>query len=175
MCVPPEERRGFASVYNTVGFKEAEVKVFLSSPITAKILEVERFTSAQDRFNITSQRSVNKVHTHIPQQSTTTHTNTHTLTQPYLLYFSCLCRVCLRYLRLKWDMESSAGWSRERRNTSWTSMENWSDTRCSWGCRYPPAGKHTDTHTHIKLLSDQILNDILRILIIEMLGFFMVQ
>ncbi|XP_035597727.2 phospholipase D1-like [Oncorhynchus keta] len=56
----PEERRGFASVYNTVGFKEAEVKVFLSSPITAKILEVERFTSAQDRFNITSQRSVNK-------------------------------------------------------------------------------------------------------------------
>uniref|UniRef100_A0A8C7L843 Phospholipase n=1 Tax=Oncorhynchus kisutch TaxID=8019 RepID=A0A8C7L843_ONCKI len=49
---------------NTVGFKEAEVKVFLSSPITAKILEVERFTSAQDRFNITSQRSVNKVHTH---------------------------------------------------------------------------------------------------------------
>ncbi|XP_055738046.1 phospholipase D1-like isoform X1 [Salvelinus fontinalis] len=56
----PEERRGFASVYNTVGFKEAEAKVFLSSPITAKILEVERFTSAQDRFNITSQRSVNK-------------------------------------------------------------------------------------------------------------------
>uniref|UniRef100_A0A674C0K5 Phospholipase n=1 Tax=Salmo trutta TaxID=8032 RepID=A0A674C0K5_SALTR len=54
------ERRGFASVYNTVGFKEAEAKVFLSSPITAKILEVERFTSAQDRFNITSQRSVNK-------------------------------------------------------------------------------------------------------------------
>uniref|UniRef100_A0A4W5JSW7 Phospholipase n=1 Tax=Hucho hucho TaxID=62062 RepID=A0A4W5JSW7_9TELE len=48
----------------TVGFKEAEAKVFLSSPITAKILEVERFTSAQDRFNITSQRSVNKVHTH---------------------------------------------------------------------------------------------------------------
>uniref|UniRef100_A0A8C8M854 Phospholipase n=1 Tax=Oncorhynchus tshawytscha TaxID=74940 RepID=A0A8C8M854_ONCTS len=42
----PEERRGFASVYNTVGFKEAEVKVFLSSPITAKILEVERFTSS---------------------------------------------------------------------------------------------------------------------------------
>uniref|UniRef100_A0A674C046 Phospholipase n=1 Tax=Salmo trutta TaxID=8032 RepID=A0A674C046_SALTR len=37
---------GFASVYNTVGFKEAEAKVFLSSPITAKILEVERFTSS---------------------------------------------------------------------------------------------------------------------------------
>uniref|UniRef100_A0A674C1F0 Phospholipase n=1 Tax=Salmo trutta TaxID=8032 RepID=A0A674C1F0_SALTR len=35
-----------ASVYNTVGFKEAEAKVFLSSPITAKILEVERFTSS---------------------------------------------------------------------------------------------------------------------------------
>lgn len=48
-------------VYNTVGFKEPEAKVFLSSPITAKILEVERFTSAQDRFNVTTQRSVNKV------------------------------------------------------------------------------------------------------------------
>ncbi|XP_028972148.2 phospholipase D1 isoform X3 [Esox lucius] len=57
---PPEERQGFASIYNTVGFKEAEGKVFLSSPITAKILAVERFTSAQDRFNITTQRSVNK-------------------------------------------------------------------------------------------------------------------
>uniref|UniRef100_A0AAQ5ZRH4 Phospholipase n=1 Tax=Amphiprion ocellaris TaxID=80972 RepID=A0AAQ5ZRH4_AMPOC len=44
-----------------VGFKESEAKVFLSSPITAKILEVERFTSAQDRFNVTTQRSVNKV------------------------------------------------------------------------------------------------------------------
>uniref|UniRef100_A0A8K9V752 Phospholipase n=1 Tax=Oncorhynchus mykiss TaxID=8022 RepID=A0A8K9V752_ONCMY len=33
----------------TVGFKEAEVKVFLSSPITAKILEVERFTSIEMR------------------------------------------------------------------------------------------------------------------------------
>ncbi|KAL1006578.1 hypothetical protein UPYG_G00074020 [Umbra pygmaea] len=56
----PEERRGFSSIYNTVGFKEAEGNVFLSSPITAKILAVERFTSAQDRFNITAQRSVNK-------------------------------------------------------------------------------------------------------------------
>lgn len=50
------------AIYNTVGFKEPTAKVFLSSPITAKILEVERFTSAQDRFNITTQRSVNKVH-----------------------------------------------------------------------------------------------------------------
>lgn len=49
------------AIYNTVGFKEPEAKVFLSSPITAKILEVERFTSAQDRFNVTTQRSVNKV------------------------------------------------------------------------------------------------------------------
>lgn len=48
-------------VYRTVGFKEPEAEVFLSSPITAKILEVERFTSAQDRFYVTSQRSINKV------------------------------------------------------------------------------------------------------------------
>uniref|UniRef100_A0A8C4EQE2 Phospholipase n=1 Tax=Dicentrarchus labrax TaxID=13489 RepID=A0A8C4EQE2_DICLA len=46
------------AIYNTVGFKESTAKVFLSSPITAKILEVERFTSAQDRFNVTSQRSL---------------------------------------------------------------------------------------------------------------------
>ncbi|XP_061569615.1 phospholipase D1 [Cololabis saira] len=57
---PPAERLAFTAIYNTVGFKEAEAKVFLSSPITAKILEVERFTSAQDRFNVTTQRSVNK-------------------------------------------------------------------------------------------------------------------
>lgn len=44
-----------------MGFKEPAAKVFLSSPITAKILEVERFTSAQDRFNQTTQRSVSKV------------------------------------------------------------------------------------------------------------------
>lgn len=44
-----------------MGFKEPEANVFLSSPITAKILEVERFTSAQDRFYITTQRSINKV------------------------------------------------------------------------------------------------------------------
>ncbi|XP_044031994.1 phospholipase D1 [Siniperca chuatsi] len=56
----PAEHLPFIAIYNTVGFKEPEAKVFLSSPITAKILEVERFTSAQDRFNITAQRSVNK-------------------------------------------------------------------------------------------------------------------
>uniref|UniRef100_A0A8D3D819 Phospholipase n=1 Tax=Scophthalmus maximus TaxID=52904 RepID=A0A8D3D819_SCOMX len=44
------------------GFKQPEAEVYLSSPITAKILEVERFTAAQDRFNVTTQRSVNKVH-----------------------------------------------------------------------------------------------------------------
>uniref|UniRef100_A0A4W6G0D6 Phospholipase n=1 Tax=Lates calcarifer TaxID=8187 RepID=A0A4W6G0D6_LATCA len=38
----------FTAIYHTVAFKEPEAKVFLSSPITAKILEVERFTSAQD-------------------------------------------------------------------------------------------------------------------------------
>uniref|UniRef100_A0AAQ5XWE0 Phospholipase n=1 Tax=Amphiprion ocellaris TaxID=80972 RepID=A0AAQ5XWE0_AMPOC len=45
------ERLPFSAIYHMVGFKESEAKVFLSSPITAKILEVERFTSAQDRFN----------------------------------------------------------------------------------------------------------------------------
>ncbi|KAJ3611020.1 hypothetical protein NHX12_021036 [Muraenolepis orangiensis] len=56
----PGDQIHFKAVYNMVGFKEAEARVYLSSPITAKILEVERFTSAQDRFNITAQRSVNK-------------------------------------------------------------------------------------------------------------------
>ncbi|XP_056869681.1 phospholipase D1 isoform X1 [Takifugu flavidus] len=56
----PGEHLPFKAVYHTVGFKEPEARVFLSSPITAKILEVERFTSAQDRFYITSQRSINK-------------------------------------------------------------------------------------------------------------------
>nr|XP_046227408.1 phospholipase D1 [Scatophagus argus]XP_046227409.1 phospholipase D1 [Scatophagus argus] len=56
----PADRLPFMAIYNTVGFKEPTAKVFLSSPITARILEVERFTSAQDRFNVTTQRSVNK-------------------------------------------------------------------------------------------------------------------
>lgn len=52
----------FSAVYATVGFKEASAKVYLPTvPITAKILEVERFTTAQDRFNLSQQRSVNKV------------------------------------------------------------------------------------------------------------------
>ncbi|XP_067107933.1 phospholipase D1 [Osmerus mordax] len=55
-----EARKGFSAVYDTVAFKESEARVFLSAPVTAKILEVERFTSAQDRFDITAQRSVNK-------------------------------------------------------------------------------------------------------------------
>uniref|UniRef100_A0A1A8AE64 Phospholipase n=1 Tax=Nothobranchius furzeri TaxID=105023 RepID=A0A1A8AE64_NOTFU len=54
------DRLPFTAIYETVGFKESEAKVFLSSPITAKIMAVERFTSAQDRFNQTTQRSVNK-------------------------------------------------------------------------------------------------------------------
>ncbi|KAF1373293.1 hypothetical protein PFLUV_G00258940 [Perca fluviatilis] len=54
------ERLPFTAIYHTLGFKEPEAKVFLSSPITAKILEVERFTKNQDRFNVTAQRSVNK-------------------------------------------------------------------------------------------------------------------
>ncbi|XP_057715335.1 phospholipase D1a isoform X2 [Corythoichthys intestinalis] len=54
-CIP------FSAVYSTVGFKEANAKVFLPTvPVTARILEVERFTSAQDRFNMSQHRSVNK-------------------------------------------------------------------------------------------------------------------
>ncbi|XP_060919956.1 phospholipase D1 [Labrus mixtus] len=56
----PADHLPFTAIYKTVGFKESAAQVFLSSPITAKILEVERFTSAQDRFNITTQRSINK-------------------------------------------------------------------------------------------------------------------
>ncbi|XP_077365786.1 phospholipase D1-like [Festucalex cinctus] len=55
----PGERLPFLTVYNTVGFKDCK-SAFLSCPITAKILEVERFTSAQDRFNVSQQRSVSK-------------------------------------------------------------------------------------------------------------------
>ncbi|XP_015216770.2 phospholipase D1 isoform X3 [Lepisosteus oculatus] len=59
---PEVSRIPFSAVYKTRGFKETEAKVFLTGvPITAKILEVERFTSAQDRFNRTNQRSVSKV------------------------------------------------------------------------------------------------------------------
>ncbi|AWP16252.1 putative phospholipase D1-like [Scophthalmus maximus] len=51
----------FSAVYSTVGFKEASAKVYLPTvPITVRILEVERFTSAQDRFNLSHNRSVNK-------------------------------------------------------------------------------------------------------------------
>ncbi|KAI1891304.1 hypothetical protein AGOR_G00142420 [Albula goreensis] len=58
----PDLRIPFSAIYQTTGFKETDARVYLSSlPITAKILEVERFTSAQDRFNITNQRSVSKV------------------------------------------------------------------------------------------------------------------
>ncbi|XP_075905242.1 phospholipase D1 [Nelusetta ayraudi] len=54
------EHLPFKVIYHTVAFKEPSAKVFLSSPITAKILEVERYNSAQDRFNQNAQRSVNK-------------------------------------------------------------------------------------------------------------------
>uniref|UniRef100_A0A8C8GVP4 Phospholipase n=1 Tax=Oncorhynchus tshawytscha TaxID=74940 RepID=A0A8C8GVP4_ONCTS len=50
-----DSRIGFSAVYHTVGFKESEARVYLPTvPITAKILEVERFNT----------RSVNKVPTH---------------------------------------------------------------------------------------------------------------
>ncbi|XP_061097888.1 phospholipase D1a isoform X2 [Conger conger] len=56
-----DARIPFSAVYSTTGFKETDARVYLSSaPITAKILDVERFNSAQDRFNITTQRSVSK-------------------------------------------------------------------------------------------------------------------
>uniref|UniRef100_A0A672HGB5 Phospholipase n=1 Tax=Salarias fasciatus TaxID=181472 RepID=A0A672HGB5_SALFA len=58
--VASTERLPFSVIYNTVGFKDAGGSVYLSCPITAKILEVERFTSAQDRFNVTHERSVSK-------------------------------------------------------------------------------------------------------------------
>ncbi|XP_047205966.1 phospholipase D1 [Girardinichthys multiradiatus] len=54
------DRLPFPAIYKTVGFKEPNAMVFLSSPITAKILEVERYTANPDRFNSTKQRSVNK-------------------------------------------------------------------------------------------------------------------
>ncbi|XP_062325197.1 phospholipase D1a isoform X2 [Osmerus eperlanus] len=51
----------FSAVYETVGFKEASARIYLPTlPITARILEVERFTANQDRFNISQNRSVNK-------------------------------------------------------------------------------------------------------------------
>ncbi|KAI1882772.1 hypothetical protein AGOR_G00238370 [Albula goreensis] len=56
-----DSRIPFTAVYRTIGFKETEAQVYLRTvPITAKIMDVERFNSAQDRFNITNQRSVSK-------------------------------------------------------------------------------------------------------------------
>uniref|UniRef100_A0AAR2KJP8 Phospholipase n=1 Tax=Pygocentrus nattereri TaxID=42514 RepID=A0AAR2KJP8_PYGNA len=57
-----DSRIPFSAVYKTTGFKEPGARVFLTSiPITAKIQEVERFASPQDRFSITNQRSVSKL------------------------------------------------------------------------------------------------------------------
>uniref|UniRef100_A0A8C1B3G3 Phospholipase n=2 Tax=Cyprinus carpio TaxID=7962 RepID=A0A8C1B3G3_CYPCA len=54
-CIP------FSAVYRTVGFKETEALVYLSAaPITAKVLDVERFTKTQERFNMSKHRSVSK-------------------------------------------------------------------------------------------------------------------
>ncbi|CAL9686891.1 unnamed protein product [Knipowitschia caucasica] len=56
-----DSRIPFSAIYALVGFKEANAKVYVPAvPITARILEVERFTAAQDRFNASNQRSVNK-------------------------------------------------------------------------------------------------------------------
>ncbi|NP_001153567.1 phospholipase D1a [Danio rerio] len=54
-------RIGFSAIYRTVGFKDTEAHVYLTSlPITAKILDVERFTRTQDRFKFSKHRSVSK-------------------------------------------------------------------------------------------------------------------
>ncbi|XP_035980850.1 phospholipase D1 [Fundulus heteroclitus] len=55
------DRLPFTTIYKLVGFKEPEAVIFLSSPITAKILDVERCTTTEDRFKRLGQRSVNKV------------------------------------------------------------------------------------------------------------------
>ncbi|XP_072313653.1 phospholipase D1a [Eucyclogobius newberryi] len=56
-----DSRLPFSAIYALVGFKEANAKVYVPAvPITARILEVERFTAAQDRFNMSNHRSVNK-------------------------------------------------------------------------------------------------------------------
>ncbi|KAL2085276.1 hypothetical protein ACEWY4_018596 [Coilia grayii] len=58
----PDIRIPFSAIYKTTCFKEPHAQVFLASQaISAKILEVERPRIAQDRFNITAQRSVSKV------------------------------------------------------------------------------------------------------------------
>ncbi|KAF4086491.1 hypothetical protein AMELA_G00107050 [Ameiurus melas] len=52
---PGQCRIPFSSVYRTVGFKETGAQVFLATePITARVLEVERFNRAMDRFNSSS-------------------------------------------------------------------------------------------------------------------------
>ncbi|KAF7700455.1 hypothetical protein HF521_003413 [Silurus meridionalis] len=51
----------FSCIYKTVGFKESGAQVFLSTElITARVLEVERFTRAMDRFNPSGKRSASK-------------------------------------------------------------------------------------------------------------------
>lgn len=60
--LPPGEQLSFMAIYNMVGLKDAGGKIFLSCPITANVTDVERHNAAQDRFNMTAQRSVNKVH-----------------------------------------------------------------------------------------------------------------
>ncbi|XP_062376770.1 phospholipase D1 isoform X1 [Sardina pilchardus] len=58
----PDLRIPFSAIYKTTGFKEPETRVYIATlAITAKILEVERPRIAQDRFNLTTQRSVSKV------------------------------------------------------------------------------------------------------------------
>lgn len=56
-----ECRIPFSAVYRTTSFKETNARVYLATePITARVLEVERFVRAMDRFNPSIQRSTNK-------------------------------------------------------------------------------------------------------------------
>ncbi|MFT7808222.1 phospholipase D1-like [Arapaima gigas] len=53
----------FSAVYNTMGFREADARVYLTNlSVTARIVEVERFTCAQDRFRdrFSHHRSITK-------------------------------------------------------------------------------------------------------------------
>lgn len=63
-CVSGDVQIPFSAIYKTLGFKDADAQVYLTTiPITAKILDVERFTRNPDRFKISKNRSVSKVAT----------------------------------------------------------------------------------------------------------------
>lgn len=90
LSLPGDCRIPFSAVYATLGFKEANAKVYLPTvPITARIQEVERFAAAQERFNLSQHRSVNKVQTQKYMDfvfpKALSHQNIHVGCQPLLL------------------------------------------------------------------------------------------